>query len=71
MADSTHIYTIEELKALKAGYGYTCEEIRRHCSLSISTIQKVFGDLNKHPRRETLSELSKAMDALLPGTCQS
>lgn len=62
------IYTINELKQLKDTYGLTYEEIQQKCTLSISTIQKAFGGINKHPRRSTLEELSKAVDLLIPDT---
>ena len=59
-------YTIEELKRLKENYGLTYEDIQKKCALSISTIQKAFGGINKHPRLSTLEELSKAFDLLIP-----
>ena len=66
-----YTYTIEELKQLKENYGLTYEEIQKNCSLSISTIQKAFGGVNKHPRRATLEELTKAMEQLIPGIIHS
>ena len=66
MEKTSKTYTIEELKQLKARYGLTYEDIRQNCTLSISTIQKAFGGINKHPRHSTLEELSIAMDRLIP-----
>ena len=66
MEKTSKRYTIEELKQLKARYGLTYEDIRQNCTLSISTIQKAFGGINKHPRHSTLEELSSAMDRLVP-----
>jgi len=64
-------YTLEELKQLKENFGLTYEEIQKNCSLSISTIQKAFGGINKHPRLTTLEELTKAIEKLLPGISHS
>jgi len=64
-------YTLDELKQLKENFGLTYEEIQKNCSLSISTIQKAFRGINKHPRLTTLEELTKAIEKLLPGISHS
>ena len=60
------LYTIEEMRELKMRYGISYTDLHEHCSLALSTIQKSLGGFNKHPRRETLEELSKAFHALIP-----
>ena len=58
------MYTIKELQELKRKYGFSYKEISDHCALSISTVQKALGGINKTPRMDTLSELTKAYEKI-------
>lgn len=55
------MYSASELRALKKKYGYTNEMIAEKTGVPLSTVQKVFSGATKHPRYDTLLELSKGL----------
>lgn len=59
------MYTLDELKKIAKMYSFTYGEIQARCNLSISTVQKALGGVNKGARRSTLTELTKAVDRLM------
>ncbi len=59
------MYTLDELKKIAKMYSFTYGEIQGKCNLSISTVQKALGGVNKGARRSTLMELTKAVDRLM------
>jgi len=52
---------IEDLKRRKLELGYSNEEIAQLTGVPLSTVQKIFAGITKHPRRDTLM----ALEALL------
>ena len=52
------MYTVEEMVELKKKYGLSYEFISERSGVSLSTVQKVLGGINKNPRRNTLESLS-------------
>ena len=59
------MYTIKEMQNLASSYGISYGDLAGQCKLSLSTIQKALGGINKRPRMTTLEELSKAFDRVL------
>jgi len=55
------MYSVTELKELKKKKGYTNEKIAEMTGVPLSTVQKVFSGQTKHPRADTLLELSKGL----------
>ena len=55
------MYSVSELKELKKKKGYTNEMIAEMTGVPLSTVQKVFSGQTKHPRADTLLELSKGL----------
>jgi len=55
------MYSVSELKELKKKKGYTNEMIAEMTGVPLSTVQKVFSGQTKHPRHDTLLELSKGL----------
>ena len=55
------MYSVSELKELKKKKGYTNEMIAEITGVPLSTVQKVFSGQTKHPRHDTLLELSKGL----------
>ena len=53
--------SVRELKELKKKYGYTNEMISEMTGVPLSTVQKIFSGATKHPRYDTLLELTKGM----------
>ena len=53
--------SVRELKELKKKYGYTNEMIAEKTGVPLSTVQKIFSGATKHPRYDTLLELTKGM----------
>ena len=55
------MYSVSELKEIKKEKGYTNEMIAEMTGVPLSTVQKVFSGQTKHPRADTLLELSKGL----------
>ena len=55
------MYSVRELKEIKKKNGYTNEMIAEKTGVPLSTVQKIFSGATKHPRYDTLLELSKGM----------
>ena len=55
------MFSVSELKELKKKYNYTNEMIAEKTGVPLSTVQKIFCGQTKHPRADTLLELSKGM----------
>ncbi len=53
------MYTVSEMKKFRDEYGISYEEISKKSGVPISTVQKIFGDIVKRPRKSTLEALSK------------
>ena len=53
--------SVRELKELKKKYGYTNEMIAEKTGVPLSTVQKIFSGATKHPRYDTLLELTKGL----------
>lgn len=53
--------SVRELKELKKKYGYTNEIIAEKTGVPLSTVQKIFSGATKHPRYDTLLELTKGL----------
>ena len=53
--------SVRELKELKKKNGYTNEMIAEMTGVPLSTVQKIFSGVTKHPRYDTLLELTKGM----------
>ena len=53
--------SVRELKELKKKYGYTNEMIAEKTGVPLSTVQKIFSGVTKHPRYDTLLELTKGL----------
>jgi transcriptional regulator with XRE-family HTH domain len=50
------------LKKIRAEKGYSLEKVARLAVLSLNTIVKIEGGVNKNPTIGTLSKLAKALD---------
>ena len=55
------MYSVSELKEIKRKKGYTNEMIAEKTGVPLSTVQKVFSGQTKHPRHDTLLDLSKGL----------
>jgi len=55
------MYSVSELIEIKKKKGYTNEAIAEMTGVPLSTVQKVFCGQTKHPRADTLLELSKGL----------
>lgn len=55
------MYSVSELREMKKKNGYTNEMIAEKTGVPLSTVQKIFSGQTKHPRADTLLELSKGM----------
>ena len=53
--------SVRELRELKKKYGYTNEMIAEKTGVPLSTVQKIFSGVTKHPRYDTLLELTKGL----------
>lgn len=53
--------TVSKLKERKKELGYTNEMIAEKSGVPLSTVQKIFSGATKHPRYDTLLELTKAL----------
>ena len=53
--------SVRELRELKKKYGYTNQKIAELTGVPLSTVQKVFSGATKHPRYDTLLELTKGL----------
>lgn len=53
--------TVSKLKERKKELGYTNEMIAEKSGIPLSTVQKIFSGATKHPRYDTLLELTKAL----------
>ena len=53
--------SVRELKERKKELGYTNEMIAEKSGVPLSTVQKIFSGATKHPRYDTLMDLSKAL----------
>ena len=53
--------SVRELRELKKKYGYTNEMIAEKTGVPLSTVQKIFSGATKHPRYDTLLELTKGL----------
>ena len=62
---------IERLKKRKEQLGYTNEEVARLSGVPLSTVQKVFGNITKQPRRDTVIALARVLDPLMANRLQS
>ena len=50
---------IEEMKRIKIDRGYSNEQIAQLSGVPLSTVQKIFSGITKHPRYDTLQALEK------------
>lgn len=50
------------LKKIRAEKSYSLEKVARLAELSLNTIAKIEGGVNKNPTIDTLSKLAKALD---------
>lgn len=55
------ILDIEELKRLRKAEHYSYKRLSEESGVPIGTVQKVFGDITRSPRRDTLEALSKVL----------
>lgn len=55
------MYSVSELIEIKKKKGYTNEEIAEMTGVPLSTVQKIFCGQTRHPRADTLLELSKGL----------
>lgn len=62
---------IERLKKRKEKLGYTNEEVARLSGVPLSTVQKVFGNITKQPRRDTVIALARVLDPSMANRLQS
>lgn len=53
--------TIDEMRERKRELGYTNEKIAEMSGVPIGTVQKIFGNVTKSPRRETILALEKVL----------
>ena len=53
--------TIEDLKEKRISLGLSYQELADRSGVSLSSIQKIFGGINKNPRRKTLEELERVL----------
>ena len=53
--------TIEEMKAKRIELGYSYSQLSELSQVPLGTIQKIFGGITEHPRRETLVRIQKAL----------
>ncbi len=53
--------SVRELQELKKKNGYTNEMIAEMTGVPLSTVQKIFSGITKHPRYDTLLQLTKGM----------
>ena len=53
--------TIEEMKERKRSLGYTYQDIAELSGVPLGTVQKIFGNVTKSPRRETILALEKVL----------
>ena len=53
--------SVRELKERKKELGYTNEMIAEKSGVPLSTVQKIFSGATKHPRYDTLMDLTKAL----------
>lgn len=53
--------SVRELRELKRRFGYTNEKIAELTGVPLSTVQKIFSGATKHPRYDTLLELTKGL----------
>lgn len=53
--------SVRELRELKKRNGYTNEMIAEMTGVPLSTVQKIFSGVTKHPRYDTLLDLTKGM----------
>jgi len=53
--------SVRELRELKNKLGYTNEMIAEKTGVPLSTVQKIFSGITKHPRYDTLLELTKGL----------
>jgi len=51
--------TIEEMRARKAEYGFTCETLAEASGVPLGTVQKIFSGLTKTPRKATIDALER------------
>ena len=51
--------TIDEMRAKKAEYGWTNEEICERSLVPLGTVQKIFGGATSSPRRQTIEALER------------
>ena len=49
--------TIDEMKAKKKEYGFSCEYIAEKSGVPVSTVRKIFSGVTPTPRRGTLEAL--------------
>ncbi len=61
----------ERLKKRKEQLGYTNEEVARLSGVPLSTVQKVFGNITKQPRRDTVIALARVLDPAMANRLQS
>lgn len=62
---------IERLKKRKQELGYTNEEVARLSGVPLSTVQKVFGNVTKQPRRDTIIALARVLSPSMANRLQS
>ena len=53
--------TIEEMKERKRELGYSYRELAEKSGVPVGTIQKIFGNVTRSPRRETILALEKVL----------
>ncbi len=56
------MYTIEEIKKLKAERGYTNEQLSEYSGVPLGTLQKIMGNTTQRPRYETIKALSSVFE---------
>ena len=52
----------DNLKKVRAEKGYSLETVARLADLSLNTVVKIEGGVNKNPTIETLSKIVKALE---------
>ena len=52
----------DNLKKVRAEKGYSLETVARLADLSLNTVGKIEGGVNKNPTIETLSKIVKALE---------
>ena len=65
--------TIDEIRKIKAELGYSNKVLAERAGIPLGTLQKVLSGATKHPRRETILALSRALSEqrTMDGQCGS